>query len=315
MSIDSSIVLMTPPHVADCEFGRAVPVHIAIYTADTVISVNLYTDADLTIGALARRTGVSVSTIRAWERRFGFPVPARLESGHRRYTEGDVEAILAALRERHAGSSIGVGLGASEDDAPRATVVAVRRLASRLARRGTGGDVEARDVDAQPGDRGRDRRPRRRSDSDRSVPARAVLARLRSALGETWRRRPRPRSCWPRSVVGDVETTCGRYQSTRRRRSRASGLVVCDSAAFSACLAAVELPDAADRMFEVLWTTEPIAVRDVARIAAEIAIANEPTLDEILKAALQAPAVTRYDSVRATTAVTNRVVAYMDRRH
>ena len=91
--------------------------------------------------------------------------------------------------------------------------------------------------------------------------------------------------------------------------------VVCDSATFSACLAGVELPDAADRMFEVLWTTEPIVVRDVARIASDIATAKEPTLDEILKPALQAPAATRYDSVRATTAVTNRVVAYMDRQH
>ena len=74
-------------------------------------------------------------------------------------------------------------------------------------------------------------------------------------------------------------------------------------------------PGAADRVFEVLWTTEPIAVRDVARTAADIARTQEPALDQILKAALQAPAATRYDSVRTTTALSNRVVAYMDRPH
>jgi DICT domain-containing protein len=89
-------------------------------------------------------------------------------------------------------------------------------------------------------------------------------------------------------------------------------VVLCDSPAFSACLAGVQLPDADERSFEVLWTTEPIVVRDVARVAAGIARTREPALDAIVRAPLQAPAVTRYDSVRTTTALTNRVVAYMD---
>ena len=49
--------------------------------------------AELTIAAVATRTGVSVATLRAWERRYGFPVPQRLPGGHRRYTEADVDAI------------------------------------------------------------------------------------------------------------------------------------------------------------------------------------------------------------------------------
>jgi len=39
----------------------------------------------LSIGELAGATGVAVATLRAWERRFGRPAPARLRSGHRRY--------------------------------------------------------------------------------------------------------------------------------------------------------------------------------------------------------------------------------------
>jgi PAS domain S-box-containing protein len=50
------------------------------------------------VGELARRTGVGVSTLRAWERRFGIIEPARSASGHRLYTEGDVERVSAVCR-------------------------------------------------------------------------------------------------------------------------------------------------------------------------------------------------------------------------
>ena len=39
----------------------------------------------LSIGALARLSGIPVEMLRNWERRYGFPLPARLDSGHRRY--------------------------------------------------------------------------------------------------------------------------------------------------------------------------------------------------------------------------------------
>lgn len=41
----------------------------------------------VSIGELASSTGISADTIRVWERRYGRPVPVRLTSGHRRYTE------------------------------------------------------------------------------------------------------------------------------------------------------------------------------------------------------------------------------------
>lgn len=43
-------------------------------------------DGLLSIGALSRLSGIPVETLRNWERRYGFPEPLRLESGHRRYT-------------------------------------------------------------------------------------------------------------------------------------------------------------------------------------------------------------------------------------
>jgi DNA-binding transcriptional MerR regulator len=42
------------------------------------------------IGAVARLTGVSMPTLRAWERRYNFPDSARTEGGHRLYSESDV---------------------------------------------------------------------------------------------------------------------------------------------------------------------------------------------------------------------------------
>lgn len=60
-------------------------------------------DASLAIGELARRTGVSEATLRAWERRHGFPAPARLPGGHRRYDAADVDRVLRVADERELG--------------------------------------------------------------------------------------------------------------------------------------------------------------------------------------------------------------------
>ena len=42
--------------------------------------------------------GVTPSTLRAWERRFGFPRPQRSPGGHRFYTHGEVAALREALQ-------------------------------------------------------------------------------------------------------------------------------------------------------------------------------------------------------------------------
>jgi DNA-binding transcriptional MerR regulator len=50
------------------------------------------------IQAVADMTGVPAATLRAWERRYGVPVPERTESAYRLYTEQDVE-LIRRLRE------------------------------------------------------------------------------------------------------------------------------------------------------------------------------------------------------------------------
>ena len=47
----------------------------------------------MSIGALSRATGIAIGTLRSWERRYGFPEPQRLESGHRRYALDAVERL------------------------------------------------------------------------------------------------------------------------------------------------------------------------------------------------------------------------------
>ena len=40
-----------------------------------------------------RETGIKADTLRAWERRYGLPVPERSPGGHRLYSQYDIETI------------------------------------------------------------------------------------------------------------------------------------------------------------------------------------------------------------------------------
>jgi DNA-binding transcriptional MerR regulator len=64
----------------------------------------------LSIGEVVKATGVGEATLRAWERRFGFPQPRREPSGHRRYSSEQVEQIHRVLRERERGIELPVAI-------------------------------------------------------------------------------------------------------------------------------------------------------------------------------------------------------------
>ena len=58
----------------------------------------------ISIGAVARATGLSPDTLRVWQKRYGFPVPRRKGSGHRLYSPADVRRlrrIAEALARGH----------------------------------------------------------------------------------------------------------------------------------------------------------------------------------------------------------------------
>lgn len=47
----------------------------------------------LSIGDICSETGLSADVVRVWERRYGFPSPLRLPSGHRRYRREDLHRL------------------------------------------------------------------------------------------------------------------------------------------------------------------------------------------------------------------------------
>jgi MerR family transcriptional regulator, light-induced transcriptional regulator len=59
------------------------------------------------IGEVVKATGVTEATLRAWERRHGFPAPDRQPSGHRRYSAAQVEQIARVVELRSRGLSVG----------------------------------------------------------------------------------------------------------------------------------------------------------------------------------------------------------------
>jgi DNA-binding transcriptional MerR regulator len=63
--------------------------------------------ATMSIGEVARRTGVTVPTLRAWERRYGLLLPLRTAGGHRRYRDEDVQQVLAVLELTGQGWAVG----------------------------------------------------------------------------------------------------------------------------------------------------------------------------------------------------------------
>jgi methanogenic corrinoid protein MtbC1 len=70
----------------------------------------------LSVGDVAKATGISTATLRVWERRYGTPVPVRLESGHRRYTADQVRRLRRVAEALALGHRAGRVLGCSEPE-------------------------------------------------------------------------------------------------------------------------------------------------------------------------------------------------------
>ena len=61
------------------------------------------------IGVVAEQTGVPAPTLRAWERRYGVPVPQRTASGRRVYTPADIQQVVRLKRLSESGVPPSVG--------------------------------------------------------------------------------------------------------------------------------------------------------------------------------------------------------------
>lgn len=68
------------------------------------------TSGGFSIGVLASRTGVTPNLLRTWEHRFGFPAGERTASGHRRFTDADVDLVRQVLAARTSGTPLQVAI-------------------------------------------------------------------------------------------------------------------------------------------------------------------------------------------------------------
>ncbi|HLL56091.1 MAG TPA: MerR family transcriptional regulator, partial [Myxococcaceae bacterium] len=65
----------------------------------------------LRIRTIARLTGIRESTLRAWERRYGFPRPDRSENNYRSYSREEVEAVRRVATLMAEGMSVSEAIG------------------------------------------------------------------------------------------------------------------------------------------------------------------------------------------------------------
>ncbi len=58
------------------------------------------------LGMVIRETGIKPDTLRAWERRYGLPIPQRTDGGHRLYSEYDIQTIRWLIERQSEGMRI-----------------------------------------------------------------------------------------------------------------------------------------------------------------------------------------------------------------
>jgi len=97
--------------------------------------------AMLSIGGLSRLSGVAVETLRTWERRYGFPEPTRLASGHRRYASDTVPRLRLVRRATELGFKASFAVTAATE----ALEAAIREAEARDMENG----VEVRPSEAE----------------------------------------------------------------------------------------------------------------------------------------------------------------------
>ncbi len=274
----------------------------------------------LTISEVVQRTGVAEGTLRMWERRHGFPSPERLPSGHRRYSEEQVELV----RRVAAGRAAGLSLSAAIEAAPRSSrshdpslFAGLRRLRSDLqplplSKRILIALSQAIEDECLS----RAERPVLFASFQRKRFYRQQHARWRelsrgAELAVVFADFDRART--PRGAP--VEIPVDRSHPLAREWA-----IVCDADRHAVCLAGREPPSSnpqaptSQRAFEVIWSVEPQLVRAATRICASAAATARRTITEPIQKILDCEAaVPAHDQLRLATAITSRTLAQLPR--
>jgi len=289
----------------------------------------------LTIGDLAQRTGLSPATLRMWEQRHGFPVPRRLESGHRRYLESDVRAVSDVVRRRDSGVRLDVAIAdalARVEPGSLSVYAELRRKhphlsVQRLHKRtllALSWAIE--DEFCAKAERamifGAFQQERYYAAARSRWHELALVSRSAFAFAQ-------PEEPTGFAVPASVSTSSRREAGRTGRGPVLVPLpaeeplarewaVICDSLELPAALTAWELPGQIDvpereRVFESMLTVDPVAVRDAARVCAGVADrAGAPEAAPALYALADQPRAGAAD-LTAVSAMLGRVLSYVDR--
>lgn len=275
----------------------------------------------LSIREVVSRTGVEAPTLRMWEQRHGFPIPERLPSGHRRYSEDDVDLIHGVVRDREAGLEL--------------------RAAIEKARRGADArSLAIDDASIYAGLR------RARPDLRPYLLPKGVLVAISHAIEDEcgagahpallmasfqreryyrhaearWRDLAGPAECavvmadFPsvrRPDAGPIEIPIDRADPIGREWS-----LICDAPDFTALLSGWERPGQdevtdSERTFEMIWSVEPELVRDAARVAGVIVEGAAPGVVPGLAARLETHVDGGPPPIGLLVQLANRMVAYV----
>jgi MerR family transcriptional regulator, light-induced transcriptional regulator len=272
---------------------------------------------ELSMGEVVARTGVAEGTLRMWERRHGFPEPQRTASGHRRYSEHEVELIRRVAAGRQAGLSL-------------ATAIEHARRWPAQA----GGSIFAALRQIRP-----DLEPR---------PIRkAILVAVSHAIEDeslAQAQRPLLFACFQRArfyrqeqprwqQLAQSAVLAVVFADFKRLRTPRGGpaelplapddpvtrewAIVCDAPGYTVCLVGREPPSSSvdapsvRRAFEVIWSVEPAIVREAARICGALAQRSISLSEEVREWLRGEPMAPARDQLRLATAISTRALSYL----
>jgi DICT domain-containing protein len=276
----------------------------------------------LSISEVAARTGVAPGTLRMWEQRYGFPVPERTPSGYRRYDGGVVTRVRRVVELRGRGLSMPAAIERAQD---RDDLTTDRASIYAAVAGGAGAPPQ---------------RLRKRTllALSRAIEDEAIAgasspvafgafqqAGFYRAVEHRWRELAR---------LADAACVFASFETLREPDGAPVEVpigapdalgnewaVIVDAPGFSACLLAWEPPSALerggpddlDRRFEAVWTVDPEVTRQAAGIAARLAGRADAGLGARLEGLLADRPLAIDAPAPALTALTNRMVAYLER--
>lgn len=276
----------------------------------------------LSISEVAARTGVAPGTLRMWEQRYGFPVPERTPSGYRRYGGEVVTDVRRVVELRARGLSMAAAIERAQDRADLPT----DRASLYAAVSGVAGAPPQRL-------RKRTLLALSRAIEDEAIASASSPIAFGAFQEEAFYRGVEHR--WRELArLADAACVFATFEAQRELDGHPAEVpiggpdalgnewaVIVDAPGFSACLLAWEPPSTLerggpsdlDRRFEAVWTVDPEVTRQASGIAARLASRADAALGARLEALLADRPLALDRPAPALTALTNRMVAYVER--